>query len=160
MLGTMKRHYSVFVLLAAALAWPAAAQTAPVAPASNSPTPAPASVATPGKPALNKGMTGEEIIALIGKPAEVKPMTVGDGKAEVWTYRRLVHTDVRQVATHMEAVPIEAGVSREGKMYETSMQQPVYRQERIQVYQVTALLMFDGKLVRAKQWQEKTSTFD
>ena len=156
----MKRQYSAIVLLAAALAWPVAAQTAPVAPASNAPNPAPASVATPGKPALDKGMTGEEIVALIGKPAEVKPMTVGDGKAEVWTYRRLVRTDVRQVATQMESVPIEAGVSREGKMYETSVQQPVYKLEHIQVYQVTALLMFEGKLVRAKQWQEKTSTFN
>jgi hypothetical protein len=37
---------------------------------------------------------------------------------------------------------------------------PSQRIERITVYQMTALLMFDGKLVASKQWLEQERHFE
>jgi hypothetical protein len=110
-----------------------------------------AETTTKAKPALELGMTPEQIMAAIGKPQEVKPMPTAEGKAEVWTYRRVLHREVVQVAASTRDVPVYLGVysSELGTAKEF-----IYNQVRRTKYQVTALLVFEGQLASAKQWVE------
>jgi hypothetical protein len=110
-----------------------------------------AEATTKAKPALELGMTPEQIMAAIGKPQEVKPMSTAEGKAEVWTYRRVLHREVVQVAASTRDVPVYLGVysSELGTAKEFN-----YNQVRRTKYQVTALLVFEGQLTSAKQWVE------
>jgi hypothetical protein len=110
-----------------------------------------AEATTKAKPALELGMTPEQILAAIGKPQEVKPMPTAEGKAEVWTYRRVLHREVVQVAASTRDVPVYLGVysSELGTAKEF-----IYNQVRRTKYQVTALLVFEGQLASAKQWVE------
>jgi hypothetical protein len=110
-----------------------------------------AEATTKAKPALELGMTPEQILAAIGKPQEVKPMPTAEGKAEVWTYRRVLHREVVQVAASTRDVPVYLGVysSELGTAKEF-----IYNQVRRTKYQVTALLVFEGQLTSAKQWVE------
>ena len=109
-----------------------------------------ASAPSTAKPALVKGMTAEQVEQIAGKPAEIKPIDSPQGKAETWTYRRVVDRQTRQVAATVAAVDTFRGGT--GVMGSTPMLE--YRLESTTIYQVTALLMFDGKLVLAKQWRE------
>jgi len=112
------------------------------------------------KPPLEKGMTAETIVALVGKPLEVRPIDSPSGKAEVWTYRRLAKRQVTQSAVTQSMVPTYTGIN----MFNTSgngfVPQLEFHLEHIDIYQVTALLLFDGKLVSARQWLEQSRRFE
>jgi hypothetical protein len=132
----------------------------PAKPTTSGKTP-PAPNAKPAKRALTKGMTADAIKALIGRPREIKPMKAPAGKAEVWIYRRVTKELTRQTAASMQTVPafvgVGMGVAGDGM---GSVSVPEFRLEHIKIYQVTRLLMFNDKLVTAKQWFEKESSFD
>jgi hypothetical protein len=125
------------------------------------PPPADTAEARPAKPALTKGMTAETVIGLIGRPLQIKPMDAPEGKAEVWTYRRVAKKWTTQTAATTEEVPafigIGMGAAGDGM---GSVTTPIYRLEHITVYQVTRLLMFEDQLVNAKQWLEQERSFD
>lgn len=113
-----------------------------------------------GKPALEKGMTAETILQLIGKPQEIAPRASPEGKAETWTYRRILETKHLLVASAVETIPVFLRASpTEGNVMGTATR-PIYNFKHITTYQVTALLMFDGKLVVAKQWREQEQSYD
>jgi len=118
--------------------------------------PADASASPSAKPMLEKGMTAEQVERIAGKPAEIKPLASSDGKAETWTYRRVIDRQTRQVAATTEFVSTFKGAN----FGQDETQVPVYHLEHTTIYQVTALLMFDGKLVLAKQWREKSVNRD
>lgn len=116
--------------------------------------------AKPAKPALEKGMSAEAIIKLIGKPAEVKPIPVPEGetgKAETWIYRRDLGTRSIHVPIGTREVPAFAGIGvPESRQVSREI---IYGMKTVRIYQVTSLLMFDGKLVVASQTQEKTENY-
>jgi hypothetical protein len=120
-----------------------------------------AEATTKAKPALELGMTPEQIMAAIGKPQEVKPMPSAEGKAEVWTYRRVLHREVVQVAASTRDVPVYLGAFSSqlqergiGDAGPGTAKEFIYNQVRRTKYQVTALLVFEGQLTSAKQWVE------
>ena len=110
------------------------------------------------KRALERGMSAEEIIQAIGQPASVVPMETAEGKAETWTYRRLLDTRVYQSADGVTSVPAFIGMTATGPMIGEAFA-PEYRLKHRKTYQVTSLLMFDGKLVVAKQWREADESY-
>lgn len=121
--------------------------------------PARATSQAPAKRAISKGMTAEQVLQLVGKPTEVKPMASPAGKAEVWIYRRVADKWTQQTAATTETVMMYAGLGLDNDGIRP-VTVPSMRMERIKIYQVTSLLMFEGKLVEAKQRFEKERTID
>jgi len=143
------------------LAWAtvAVAMTA----ATNPTPPAPGQEAaqlSSAKAPLEKGMTAAEIVARIGKPADVRPIAAPEGNAEVWTYRRLRHEHVQQVAATVTMAPALTGMNDHGTAAFGTVPDLDFHLEHVRDYQVTALLMFDGKLVMARQWMERERHID
>lgn len=106
-----------------------------------------------GKPVLEKGMSEEEIVRLIGKPASVEAMAAPQGKAEKWTYRRVVGRNMVQSGINQGMAPAFTGPTMGEELGKVAVLE--YRLKSVTTYQVTSLLMFDGKLVVAKQWKEQ-----
>lgn len=106
-------------------------------------------------PVLKVGSTADEIMQLVGKPLEVTPKPSPEGKAEVWTYRRVVSEQTEQVAGR---VTNPQAASLPGVMGSTPEIQ--YRLVHYTIYQVTSLLLFNGKLITAKQSFEKVASYD
>ena len=143
--------FAVFALSAGSLA---AADDAGVLPA---PTSKP--VKTPaGWPVLKKGMPAADVLRLIGKPDSVQPMETKEGKAEVWVYRRLAKTVRQQSATGTASIPAFTGMGV-GNDATGMTNMLTYKMEEISIYQVSSLLMFDGKLAAASQKVERESRF-
>lgn len=137
-------------LIAAALAAPAFGRQPPAAAA-----------AAPAKPALAKGMSAEEIVKIVGQPDSVRPLENSvNVKAEVWTYRRLMHEEVRETATNTSTIPTYVGPMGGGPQGMGSVPSLEYKLERVRTYQVTALLMVDGRLTMARQWKEQERHYD
>lgn len=115
----------------------------------------------PGKPAIQKGMTAETVLSLIGKPREIRPLEAEGVRGESWIYRRVAKRVINQVAPTTQKVPTWGGPgvnSKNGEIIDVDV--PFIRNERITIYQMTALLFVDGKLVASKQWHERESLFD
>lgn len=91
-----------------------------------------------GWPVLKKGMPAEELRRAIGDPDSVKPLETKEGAGEVWTYRRVARSSTK---------PISLGGGQD-------------RLERTTIYQVSSLLIFDGKFVAATQKLEEDRRFD
>jgi hypothetical protein len=106
-------------------------------------------------PVLKVGSTADEIVQLVGKPLEVTPKPSPEGKAEVWTYRRVVDQQNEQVASRTNTLP---AVSLPGAMGAPTEIQ--YRLVHYTIFQNTSLLMFNGKLITAKQSFEKVANYD
>jgi len=114
----------------------------------------------PQKPTLTKGMTAEEIVKLIGKPVEVKPMKLPEGstgKAEVWIYRREAGTRSVPVPSGTREVPGFVNPALTDAAQHTT--EIVYTNKIITIEQVTSLLMFDDKLIVARQYQEQRDRY-
>jgi len=111
------------------------------------------------KPGLEKGMSAETIVRLIGKPQEITPLTLSESKAEKWIYRRRLSERTVQEAATTHTIPAYLGFSASGPSIGTSVELD-FRLKHITTYQVTSLLMIDGKLFLAKQWQEQSQSFD
>jgi len=115
------------------------------------------------KRSLHQGMTADEVIAIVGKPDKVAPMKTPDGKAEIWTYRRQVGTTTMQVPSH------ELNAGYHDRPSAATDSQPLgfvnrpsmaYALETTTTYQVTSLLMYEDKLVVAKQWTEQEKSLN
>lgn len=103
-------------------------------------------------PVIKQGMTSEVVLATVGKPAEVRPMQSPEGQAEVWTYRRVFRRDTSQIATGVEEIPAFVGTN--GPPGWTK--QVTHSIRTVTIYQVTSLLMFNGQVLTAKQWLERS----
>jgi outer membrane protein assembly factor BamE (lipoprotein component of BamABCDE complex) len=124
----------------------------PAAPSASAINPAAKRAATP----LEEGMTAEDIQRIIGKPAEIKPIDSPEGKAETWTYRRVLDKQTTQEPVSTSSVPAFNGLP--DKMGSAVTLE--YRIKHTTTHQITTLLMFEGKLVKAKQWVTKTVSYD
>jgi hypothetical protein len=145
-----------FILAAASLMAGCATADNPQAAA---PPPADAAAVKGTLPVLKIGATAEEIVRMIGKPLDVKPMAVQGGKAETWTYRRVLDQQTKQVAEASRGAaiiePAHGIVSAGEEMPETE-----YHTVYVTTYQVTSLLMFNGKLAASKQRVETTESIN
>jgi hypothetical protein len=110
------------------------------------------------KPILEKGMEGPAIIQAYGKPSEIQPMKNPDTNAEKWIYRRKVAQTVLQTANTQTTIPAFVGFNASGPVID-QIAVPDYRLKYIEAYQVTALLMIDGKLQLGRQWIEEEEKF-
>ncbi|ACB77370.1 hypothetical protein Oter_4096 [Opitutus terrae PB90-1] len=109
------------------------------------------------KPALAKGMTAEQVLKIAGKPDEIRPIKNPNAKAEAWIYRRVLARTSRETATHVVERPAFQGPGPSGEGVAID---PVTRQERITTYQVTWVLMIEGRMQVAKQTREVERSFD
>lgn len=103
----------------------------------------------------------DEVRAIIGRPREVKPIVAEGVTGESWIYRRVAKRVINQVAPTTEKVPMWGGPgvnTANGEIIDVDV--PFTRNERVTIYQMTALLFIDGKVVASKQWLERESLFD
>ncbi len=110
-------------------------------------------------PVLKVGATAEEIVALVGKPLSVTVMPSAEGKAETWIYRRVLDQQTSQVAEASRGAPVVEpahGIVSAG----IEMPETEYHTVYITTYQVTSLLMFNGRLAASKQRIEKTQSLN
>ncbi|MDI1251023.1 MAG: hypothetical protein PSV13_19330 [Lacunisphaera sp.] len=114
--------------------------------------------AAPAKPVLGKGMAAAEIVRLIGRPDEIKPMKAEGVTAEQWIYRCKVDQTVYQTANTQSTIPALTGIDGGGVVIGTAIV-PSYRLKYAEQFQVTALLLIDGKLHLGRQWFEQTESF-
>jgi hypothetical protein len=103
------------------------------------------------KPVLEKGMPGTTIIQLVGKPDEINPIQSEGTHSETWIYRRKLDETVKQTANTQAYIPAMVGFDAGGVVIGRALV-PEYRLKYIRHYQVTALLMVDGKLQLGRQW--------
>lgn len=106
------------------------------------------------KPVLEKGMDGDTILKNFGQPYEIKPMEAPDKdtKVERWIYRRKVKETTIQTASGQTMVPTYSGFGGSGAPTIAEVAVPEFRPKLVIIYQVTELLMINGKLEIAKQW--------
>ena len=124
---------------------------------------APAAAASKGdaaKPAIEKGMSADEIRKLLGKPKSVKRIEKDDLKAESWTYRRKIRTVTTQAVVGDESQPAFVGLGMGDANGLGTVSVPVYRLKHTTYYQMTALLMVEGELVTARQWVEEEVSYE
>jgi hypothetical protein len=131
-----------------------AAEPAAKAPPAEKTERAPKDTVTKAKPVLEKGMAGDLILKNFGQPYEIKPMETPDKetKAERWIYRRKVKETSVQTASGQSTIPAYAGAGPGGTQSFTEVVVPEFRPKLVIIYQVTELLMINGKLELAKQW--------
>jgi hypothetical protein len=110
------------------------------------------------KPVIEKGMSHEMIVQLLGQPDEVNPLKTETGKAETWIYRRKVGQTVHQTANTQAFIPAMTGFTAGGVTIGKALV-PDYRLKHVEAFQVTALLMVDGKLQLARQWYARNEEF-
>ncbi len=133
----------------------------PIAVASSAARPAPSMTdsSKTSKPSVQKGMTAEAVVALIGRPSEIKPIVTEAGTGESWIYRRVAKRMINPVAPTVEKVPAWGGPGLpNGEIVIVDV--PFQRIERVTIYQMTALLFVDGKVVASKQWLDRDQHFD
>jgi hypothetical protein len=110
------------------------------------------------KPVLDKGMDATTIIQLVGQPDEVTPLKSGAAKAETWIYRRKTAQTILQTANTQAFIPAMVGFDGGGMVIGRAVV-PQYRLKYIRDYQVTALLLVDGKLQLGRQWATQDEQF-
>jgi hypothetical protein len=110
------------------------------------------------QPILEKGMPGTAIQQLVGQPTEIQNLKSSDVKAEKWIYRRKLTEGTYQTANTEAYIPAMVGVQSTGMIVGKALV-PDYRLKFVKVYQVTALLIVDGKLERGRQWTEREESF-
>jgi len=109
---------------------------------------------------IEKGMDADAILAALGKPFEVKPIQSDDKAvhAENWIYRRKLKETSEQVPDSQGTVPAYVGTDASG-VHIADVPIVTYRNKHITTYQVTALLMINGKLELARQWLDEDSFY-
>jgi hypothetical protein len=110
------------------------------------------------KPVLEKGMPAEVILQLVGKPDEISPLKSGESQAETWIYRRKIGQTVHQTANTQKTIPAMTGFTASGPTIGQAIV-PDYRLKYVRAYQVTALLMVDGRLQLGRQWVARDEQF-
>jgi hypothetical protein len=110
------------------------------------------------QPMLEKGMSADAILKIYGKPDDITPLKSSDLKAEKWTYRRILKQGVIQTADTQRTVTTFGGFGSGGTQMADAVE-PDYRLKYVKIYQVTSLLMVDGKLTLGKQWVERSEAY-
>lgn len=110
------------------------------------------------QPVLEKGMEGAAIRQLVGQPTEIQALPASEVKAEKWIYRRKLTEGTYQTANTQAYLPAMVGFNAGGMVVGKTLV-PDYRLKFVKVYQVTALLLVDGKLERGRQWTEREESF-
>ncbi len=110
------------------------------------------------KPVLEKGMPAAMIIQLVGKPHEISPIKSGETNAETWIYRRKIGQTVHQTANTQKTIPALTGFTANGPTIGQAIV-PDYRLKYVCAYQITALLMVDGRLELGRQWVSRDEQF-
>lgn len=110
------------------------------------------------KPVLEKGMPAAMIVQLVGQPDEITPLKSEEGQAETWIYRRKVGQTVHQTANTEASIPALTGFTASGPTIGRAIV-PDYRLKYVCAYQVTALLMVDGRLQLGRQWFSRDEQF-
>jgi len=106
-------------------------------------------------------MDAETVRLIAGIPAEIQPVKAPEGVAEKWIYRRMVGQHTRQVDVGEGAVNCHYESPEFTDMaFSRRVGIPIRRIEKTTVYQVTALLMYNQKLVVARQWKEATTSYE
>lgn len=107
---------------------------------------------------LEKGMDADFILNTYGKPSKIQQLAGSEVKAEKWFYYR----NIGETTTQKVASQYEVGTQIPDPFkFETGSPNPAhytvaeYRLEHVVAYQVTALLMVNGKLELGKQWTER-----
>jgi len=117
--------------------------------------------AKPARRPLEKDMDAETVRQIAGIPAEIQPMQAPEGVAEKWIYRRVVGQQTRQVSVGELAVSCHTLAPGFTEMpFSKRVGIPIRRIETTTIYQVTALLMYNQKLVIARQWKEASASYD
>lgn len=129
--------------------------SSPLASGADSTAPTPART----KPRLEKGMTTEDIRQLLGRPNDIAKVKSPDNNAERWTYRRKIGQTVEQTANTRTFILAMTGVNGDLSPHIGPVPVPEYRLKYIAGYQVTALLIVDGKLEFGRQWYERDEKF-
>jgi hypothetical protein len=145
-------------LLAAALLLPFAS-----AESSKEATPAPDKAAAK-KLVLEKGTAAADIRKAYGTPYKILPLDTAEKslKAETWIYRRKAGETVTQehlsdsVETYNFTVNSTNG---NGSVQSVKISTPVLKSKRVTTYQVTSLLIIDGRLEIAKVQQEREESY-
>lgn len=104
-------------------------------------------------------MSAEEVKRIMGEPVEIRPMSSPTGKAEVWVYRRMSSSPIRQVqvGTHFTNVTTIGG---DGQAHVAqTIEEPVFAQQIEIVDETISLLMFDGKLIEQKESAQKRQEY-
>jgi hypothetical protein len=114
--------------------------------------------AAQAKPVLDKGMESALIVRLVGEPDEISPLKADEGKAETWIYRRKIGQTIHQTANTQAYIPAMVGFDAGGVIIGQALV-PQYRLKYVRAYQVTALLMVDGKLQLGRQWVTQDEQF-
>jgi hypothetical protein len=110
------------------------------------------------KPVLEKGMPAAQIVQLVGEPDEISPLKGNEGQAETWIYRRKIGQTVHQTANTETSLPAMTGFTANGPTIGRVIV-PDYRLKYVRAYQVTALLMVDGRLQLGRQWFTRDEQF-
>lgn len=111
------------------------------------------------KPVLEKGMDAEAVLKSYGRPAEIQPIKNADAKAEKWIYRRKAREYTTQTASGVTMIPAFIGNTGTGTPIIAETPIIDFKIKFITVYQITALLMIDGRLTLGKQWLEQEEKF-
>ncbi len=114
---------------------------------------------TKSKPVLELGMDEATVIQLYGKPAEIQSIKDSTTQAEKWLYRRKAREFTAQTASGVTMIPAFIGNSGSGRPMIADTPILDFKVKYITVYQVTALLMVEGKLTLGKQWLEQEEKF-
>ncbi|MBK8479291.1 MAG: hypothetical protein IPL39_24335 [Opitutaceae bacterium] len=144
---TLQRRGSVVLLLLGLALWPGAA-----AAGDNAPKNAGSPPTKSDRPALQVGMSAEQVSACIGKPHKVKALKQKQEgvQSEVWFYSYRVPAGMRNVAigTRDDAPYVDAsGIRR-------MTQLPVFQQVQDYVTETTELLMVNGTLAATKRYRQ------
>jgi hypothetical protein len=138
------------------LTFAAAADTEQSAPRMNQPV-----TSKPARHPLEKDMDAETVRQIAGLPAEIHPMQAPEGVAEKWIYRRVIDSQTRQVNVGEAPVSCHTLSPNFTEMpFSKRVGIPIRRIETTTIYQVTALLMYNNKLVIARQWKEASASYD
>lgn len=108
---------------------------------------------------LQRGMTEQQLRVLFGEPQSIEPMEGGDPKARVWTYRREIVKEYRDVLAGTREVPVWAGLNSSSGNSVKMVQEPVTRQELRCVTELTIILMYERSCVNWKQRLEESNGF-
>lgn len=155
-LNVMKTVIAVLILISCAVANADPVQTARKGDAAS--TSIETRSSTLARPVVHLGMTAAEITKLIGRPDKVESIDTPVGKGENWLFRRLAKEWTQETAASMRMEPafVGLGISNDGIR---DVARPAFDLERVSIYQVSSLLLVDGRLVAAKQWSEKERRF-
>jgi hypothetical protein len=108
------------------------------------------------RPAIDVGMTADQVRAIAGEPIRIKPLKKDGMSAEIWVYKFDKLTSVKDIPTRINQVPYTDPITG----VERSIPEPVYSQQRTFTVETTELLMVNGALTGAKRYHTREKSID